>query len=204
MLRILYVLLGLSVIFFACGEKYTPEQREYIKKIENIREDKNKEFQSAPYSPFVQDTAANFSPLKYFPVNPNFAFVSKLKDYQPKDTVIVLGTKGEERKVIRYGFLTFRHEGKEYRLNIYQGKSKSGEDYHSIWFTDLTTGNETYGVGRYIDFEINPDKNFEYTIDFNLAYNPYCAYSSKYSCAVPTKDDFLEMKVLAGEKIFHE
>lgn len=204
MLRAFYISLVVSLIFFSCGEEYTPEQKEYIKKIKSIREDKNKEFQSAPYSPFVQDAAAHFSPLKYYPVNPDFVFVSKLTEYQPKDSVIVLGTKGEERKVIKYGFLTFNHKGKDYRLNVYQGKSKSGEEYHSVWFTDLTTGEETYGVGRYIDFEVNPDKNFDYTIDFNLAYNPYCAYSSKYSCAVPTKDDFLDMKVLAGEKIFHE
>ena len=75
--------------------------------------------------------------------------------------------------------------------------------YYSIWFTDKTTGEVTYGVGRYIDFEIHPDKDFNYTVDFNLAYNPYCAYSPEYSCAIPTKEDYIDLAIEAGEKNFH-
>lgn len=88
-------------------------------------------------------------------------------------------------------------------MNVYKGNSRSGAEYYSLWFTDKTTGEETYGVGRYLDFELNPDKDFLYTIDFNLAYSPYCSYSPKYSCAVPTKDDYLDIAVKAGEKKFH-
>lgn len=204
MLKSIFLLLGMSVIFFSCGDKYSPEQREYINKIEKIREDKNKDMQSAPHSPFIQDSAAHYSPLKYFPVNPGFVFASKLIEYETKDTVEIFGTKGDTREVIRYGFLLFNYNEKEHRLNVYTGKIKDGPEYQTIWFTDLTTGSQTYGVGRYLHFEINPDKNFEYTIDFNLAHNPYCAYSSRYSCAIPTKDDFLDIEIQAGEKIFHE
>ncbi|RPI65036.1 MAG: DUF1684 domain-containing protein, partial [Ignavibacteriales bacterium] len=130
-------------------------------------------------------------------------FKSKLNEYEHKDSITIFGTKGEERKVIRYGYVTLNYNNKEYKVNVYKGESNTGETYYSIWFTDKTTGEETYGVGRYIDFELNPDKDFIYTIDFNLAYNPYCAYSPDYSCAIPTKEDHIDLYIEVGEKIFH-
>jgi uncharacterized protein (DUF1684 family) len=86
---------------------------------------------------------------------------------------------------------------------VYKSFSSKGETYYSIWFTDKTTNDETYGVGRYLDFELNDDENFIYTIDFNLAYNPYCAYNPDYTCAIPTKEDYVDLKIEAGEKKYH-
>jgi len=130
-------------------------------------------------------------------------FKSKLTPYEIKDTITIYGTKGEPRKVVRYGFVQIAYQNKLYRMNVYNGTSKRGEAYSSIWFTDKTTGDESYGVGRYIDFELNADPEFIYIIDFNLAYSPYCSYSPKYSCAIPTKEDYLDIAVKAGEKKFH-
>src|SRR5690606_36601013 len=110
----------------------------------------------------------------------------------------------EERKVVRFGWFLINFEEKEYTINVYEGVSRTGTIYHSIWFTDLTTNKETYGVGRYIDFELMDDPDYEYEIDFNLAYNPYCVYSPEYSCAIPTKEDFLPVAIKAGEKKFHD
>ncbi len=191
-------------IFSSCGKNYTPAEITYIKKIEQHRADKNIEMRDSDFSPFNFKGKVEFHNLKYFDVDPNFVFKSKLKEYEPKDTVIIFGTKGEERKVIRFGWVLINFEGKEYKINVYEGVSRSGTKYHSIWFTDLTTNNETYGVGRYIDFELNEDPDYEYEIDFNMAYNPYCAYSSEYSCAIPTKEDFIPIKIKAGEKKFHD
>ncbi|MBI5727352.1 MAG: DUF1684 domain-containing protein, partial [Ignavibacteriales bacterium] len=142
--------------------------------------------------------------LKYFNVDPSFVFKSKLFRYERQDTVITFGTKGEERKVVRIGNLEFVKDSKQYLINVYKGVTKSGELYYSMWFTDKTTGTESYGVGRYLDFEINPDAEFVYTFDFNLAYSPYCSYSSIYSCAIPTKEDYLDLEITAGEKKFHD
>ena len=89
-------------------------------------------------------------------------------------------------------------------MSVYESKTGNGQIYQTIWFTDKTTNNETYGVGRYIDFELKADSNYVYKIDFNKAYNPYCAYSPAYSCAIPTKEDFLNFRVTAGEKKFHD
>jgi uncharacterized protein len=199
----IYIVFILLLLLSGCGRNFSPEQEQYLKEIENLRVEKNNYMQNDASSPFNQDPKAEFSKLKYYKIDPDFVFTSRLYQYPVKDTVIVLGTRGEERKTIRFGYVILDFMGEEYRLNVYQGVSRNGEEYHSLWFTDRTTGNETYGVGRYIDFEYNPDTNHIYTIDFNLAYNPYCAYSSKFSCAIPTKEDHLDLSVKAGEKNFH-
>jgi uncharacterized protein (DUF1684 family) len=199
----LILLIFLVVLFFYRDKRYTPAEREYINKIEKQRLEKDIEMKNDSDSPFNQDPKAHYAPLKYFDVNPDFVFKSKLFEYNPKDTIKIFGTKGEERKVVKYGYVIITYKGKKYNINVYKGKTKSGQEYYSIWFTDKTTNNESYGVGRYLDFEKMKDSNYVYTIDFNLAYNPYCSYSAKYSCAVPTKDDYLDIAVEAGEKKFH-
>ena len=187
----------------SCTRKYTPEQEKYINGIEKFRQEKNGEMKNDPSSPFNQDKNAQFKPLKYFDVNPDFVFKSKLFSYDKKDTVIIFGTKGEKRKIVRFGYVLINYKNKQYKLNVYKGSSPNGSVYYTIWFTDKTTGNETYGVGRYLDFDLNPDTSYVYTIDFNLAYNPYCAYSAKYSCAIPSREDHLDLAIDAGEKNFH-
>jgi uncharacterized protein (DUF1684 family) len=190
---------------FSSGcKRYSPEEESYIKTIIESRAKKDAEMKSEPTSPFNRDTNTHYAPLKYFDVDPAFVFKSILTRYANPDTVITYGTKGEERKAVRIGYLAFEKDGSSYKINVYKGKSKSGEEYHSIWFTDLTTAKETYGVGRYIDFEVNPDTLFVYTLDFNLAYSPYCSYSAIYSCAIPTKEDFINLRIEAGEKKFHQ
>jgi uncharacterized protein (DUF1684 family) len=197
------IVLVISIMLFSCGENYTPEEKEYIESIKQIRNEKDDFMKNNPNSPFNFKGKVEFKPLKYYEPDPAFVFKSKLYEYENKDTVIILGTKGEEREIIKFGFIKFDYKEKEYKINVYQGVSKTGEIYHSIWFTDLTTGNETYGVGRYLDFELNPDKDFIYEIDFNLAYNPYCSYSPNYSCAIPSKEDHIDLAIKAGEKNFH-
>ncbi len=198
-----FLIIVMSVILFSCGVKYSPEMRKYIDEVNKFRQEKDNYMKTDASSPFKQDSTIHFASLKYFPVDTEFLFKSKLYEYPEKDTIIVYGTKGEPRKAVKFGYVTFNYKKNPYKINVYKGVSSGGEEYYSIWFTDRTTGGDTYGVGRYIDFEINPDSNYVYTIDFNLAYNPYCAYSAKYSCAVPTKEDYLNLAITAGEKKFH-
>ena len=199
-----------SMIFASCSKSYSPEQKKYIAEVEKFRKEKDDFMKNNSDSPFNQDTKAEFHPLKYYDVNPDYVFKSNLYEYQQKDTVQVFGTKGEERKAVRYGYVNINYKNKIYKINVYKGWTKNNQEYYSIWFTDETTGKATYGVGRYLDFDpayrtgrLNPDPDYLYTIDFNLAYNPYCAYSSKYSCAIPNKEDHIALKIEAGEKNFH-
>ncbi|MFZ0453216.1 MAG: DUF1684 domain-containing protein [Ignavibacteriaceae bacterium] len=197
------LLILFAITLFSCSKNYTPEQKKYIAEIEQQRKEKDSYMKNDPDSPFNQDPNAHFQNLKYYDVNPDYVFKSKLYEFKNKDTVKIFGTKGEERKAVRLGYVKINFKQGEKDVNVYKSTSKNGETYYSIWFTDLTTGDETYGVGRYLDFDFNPDSNFIYTIDFNLAYSPYCSYSAKYSCAIPTKEDHIDVAIKAGEKSFH-
>jgi hypothetical protein len=154
-------------------------------------------------SPFNADPHASWAPLEYYPVDTSFVFESALVEYERKDTLTLFGTEGDRRRAVRHGYLTFSLEGKERRVNVYQGETTGGEKYYAVWFTDETTGEETYDVGRYIDVEYPNDADATIALDFNKAYNPYCAYSSMYSCVIPPKENRLSVAITAGEKKFH-
>ncbi|MBI9073069.1 MAG: DUF1684 domain-containing protein [Melioribacteraceae bacterium] len=198
----LIIVLALMFIV-SCGKDYTPEEQEYINQIEDKRTEKNETMKNESSSPFNYKGKVEFHPLKYYDADPEYVFRSKLYEYDVKDTVTVFGTKGEERKSVRFGYLNINFKEGERKVNVYESSHK-GDIYYSIWFTDKTSSKETYGVGRYLNFKKSPESDYEYKIDFNLAFNPYCAYSKEYSCAMPTKEDYLDIKIEAGEKSFHD
>jgi len=195
-------ILGLAY-FISFKKSYSPEEQKYITDIGKQRKEKDDFMKNNPESPFNQDTNAAFHPLKYYNADPDYVFHSRLFRYGIRDTIKIFGTKGEERKAVRFGYVKFNYKNTEYKINVYEGTTKKGSIYYAVWFTDKTTGNETYGVGRYLDFDLNNDSNYVYTIDFNLAYSPYCSYSAKYSCAIPSKEDHIDLAIEAGEKKFH-
>jgi len=180
-----------------------PLDENYINKINDERNLKDSIMQFNPYSPFNKDPEAEFTKLNYYEPNNEFIFKSKLYEYEPKDTVDVYGTRGELRRVIKFGYIILDYKNDEYKITVYKGFDRRGAPYHSIWFTDKTTGKETYGVGRYLDFEKEDDPDHIYTIDFNRAYNPYCAYSPIYTCPIPREEDYIDFEIKAGEKKFH-
>lgn len=203
---------GLVVILFltlllteACKENRLddPKMKTYIDELIKERKEKDYSLQFDLNSPFNRDTTISFKPLNYYEPNPDFIFESKMIVYDIQDTVAILGTRGETRPAILLGYLELQKDGKVHRINVYKSFDRMGEPYYSIWFTDRTTGKETYGVGRYLDFELNDHPEFVYTIDFNKAYNPYCAYSSLFTCPIPRVEDYIDMEIEAGEKNFH-
>jgi len=163
-------------------------------------------FRNHPASPFKTEPAVSYGGIRWFPPDAGYYFLSRLVKYDPPETVIVYGTKNEPRNQIRYGYFPIMIEGTEYHLNVY----KFTGDYirrHpelatnlSVWFTDQTTGDETYEVGRYVEIEPeNPDPEHDYVVNLNNSHNPYCAYNETYSCAIPTKEDHLPIPIRAGE-----
>jgi uncharacterized protein (DUF1684 family) len=199
----------LVLLFSGCTSK-EPVGRQYLAETIRYRSMVDSVFRYDPQSPFRQDTSVQYHGLNWYPPDSEFYFRSKLHRYANPEHVSIFGTKGEERKMIRYGYFLIDFQGKQYVMNIY--KTLQPDQVHpvqnseplSVWFTDETTGNETYGVGRYIDVgEEQPDPDFIYTINCNNAYNPYCAYSARYSCAIPRKEDHLPFPVHAGEKKYH-
>lgn len=106
----------------------------------------------------------------------------------------------------KYGRLSFIFHDSLLHLTIYQSKdlmtNEQYKDYLMIAFSDLTTGDESYGSGRYLDFNMSDIQNNGLTIDFNKAYNPYCAYATGFNCPLPPKENNLPVAIMAGEKAF--
>jgi uncharacterized protein (DUF1684 family) len=171
---------------------------------------------NSPDSPFSKDSTIQYHGINWFPINPYFKGRSVLHRYENPETVSVYGTKGEERKNLRYGYFELNvpdgsGKTKSIRINAYKFTPYDKKRYElyknnlSLWFTDKTTGKATYYVGRYIELgEENPDPDYIYTIDLNKAFNPYCAYSDNYSCAIPRKEDHLDIVLRVGEMKYHD
>jgi uncharacterized protein len=186
--------------------------------IDNLahREQVREFFLNDPGSPFRRDSSIVFTEIRWFPIDPRFRASSLLHRYAQAETVTVLGTRGEERRNLKYGYFEFLlpdsgGSAARCRLNVYKFTPSDTlryalyKDELSVWFTDLTTGRETYEVGRYIEVGVEfPEADHRYILDFNKAYNPYCAYSTLYSCAVPRDEDHLALPVRAGEMKYHE
>jgi len=187
------------------SEHFSPQDSiRIVNEIIAHRSEADSFFRNDPDSPFNKDTTVHYEGIKWFPPDVRYVFRTRLFRYERPEQVTILGTKGEERTMVRYGYIIIPLDEKEFRLNVY--KSPDRNDRHlAVWFTDETTGKQTYPVGRYVDMEDEqPDPQYLYTINLNNAYNPYCAYSSLYTCAVPRKEDHLDFSVLAGELKYHQ
>ena len=147
------------------------------------------------------------SRMEFYTVNSTYRLVADLKP-STATSWIRFKTSGVQEKVFRvYGTASFQLDGKKYSLNIYQAQdlltNAQYKNYLFLPFTDASSGIETYEGGRYIDLTINDIKNNKLVIDFNKAYNPYCAYvSGVYNCPVPPKENALPVAIKAGEKAF--
>lgn len=206
---IILSLAAILILQFGCksekGEETNSKSldKNYLMQLLNERAYKDSSMQFAPYSPFNRDPKAEYKKLNYYEPNSEFIFTSKLFENDTKDTVDVYGTLGEIRRVIEFGYVVLNYRNDEYKVNVYKAFGADGTPYFSIWFTDKTTGKETYGVGRYLDFNKEDDPDHIYTIDFNRAYNPYCAYSAQFTCPIPRQEDYINIEIKAGEKNFH-
>ena len=177
----------------------------YVKEIIKTRQTKDTLFLSA-HSPLEKKDIEEFKGLKYFAINPEYKLDAIFKkNKKPKSFKMKTSTERLPVYLV-YGTIEFTISGQKFILNVYQSKDllrKPGlENYLLIPFTDETSGNETYGGGRFLDFTI--PKSEIVNIDFNLAYNPYCAYSHKFSCPIPPKENHLKIKIESGEKVFKE
>lgn len=165
--------------------------------LERFRADKDKFFASHPQSPLTPEEKRNFHGLNYFPENPALRLEVTVEQFPRKEQVTMQTSTGDTQTYTRYGKFKFRVEGQEAELTLYAGP-------HGFFlpFVDTLAGTETYGAGRYLEPE--PGGGGIFHVDFNLAYNPYCAYSERWSCPVPPPENRLKVPVRAGEKVFHE
>lgn len=149
-------------------------------------------------SPLLPADKASFRGLAYFPVDPNLRFEVRLIRHPVVSAVRLATNTGEIRGGLRYGYFEFQAGGKPCRLQVYRLEDAEGPTLF-IPFRDATSGKETYPAGRYID--LNENTSGLYELDFNRAYNPWCAYNNEYSCPVPPPENTLPVSIQAGEKL---
>jgi uncharacterized protein (DUF1684 family) len=144
--------------------------------------------------------------MQFFPVDESYRVVGNFE--KAKDSKwFLIETSGHEKKMYRvYGTISLTIHDTLVKLNIYQSQNLMTDpqykDYLVLMFTDGTSGIESYEVGRYIDLTLGDIKNNKVIIDFNKAYNPYCAYSKEFNCPIPPKENNISIAVRAGEKAF--
>jgi len=167
-----------------------------------IRRDRDVAFKTGSQSPIPAQDRARFQGLSYFPINSALQYRVKLNRYPAPAHIRMATNTGEIRDGLRYGYFEFDAGGKHCTLQVYRmdDSGDTGKASLFIPFKDSTSGKETYGAGRYIDLAENISG--VYDLDFNQAYNPYCAYGEGYSCPIPPEDNRLAIPIRAGEKIY--
>jgi hypothetical protein len=142
--------------------------------------------------------------LSFYQVDINYLVNAKFKKLTDKTGFNMLTSEGKTSKYFVYGLLTFTIHDSTQQLYVYQSemlmKNADYFDYLFVPFGDASSGFESYGGGRYLDFRMNDIKADKLLIDFNKAYNPYCAYTTGYNCPLPPKENLLVVQIAAGEK----
>lgn len=200
----LFIFIGLTavislIIFSLQGGKSAADYQAFIEK---ERKEKDEFMKSGEGSPFLKDTIP-FEGLKYFPVNEKYNIKAKLEPVEEKKVVLLGTSDGKEQKYLEYAYAIFDLDGIENKLLILE-LMDAGPLRGKLFlaFADESSGIETYGAGRYLDVKkVAAATSIE--LDFNLAYNPYCAYTESFSCPFPPKENILKVAILAGEKNYH-
>ena len=173
---------------------------------EDFQKNLNVEFADATKSPLTEKDRNDFKGLEFFPIDKAFIVEAKFIKSKNEKSFEMKTTTDRTPLYVKYGEISFTINGENFKLNVYQNlelmKRPGFKKHLFLPFSDLTSGDETYGGGRYIDLEIPKGKTI--TIDFNQAYNPYCAYNPKYSCPLVPAENELLINVNAGVKKFHD
>lgn len=163
--------------------------------LETFRAQKDDFFRSDYASPLTAKQRRDFDGLKYFPENQALRLEVQLEPISGEDRVEMQTSTGDVQVYHRRGRMRFQVEGEDAELTIFEGPNG-----FFLPFVDALAGQETYPAGRYLDPE--PLAGGRFRVDFNLAYNPYCAYNDHWSCPLTPLENRLRVPIRAGEKIF--
>lgn len=175
----------------------------YADELKHHREKYKSEFLSDPKSPLAKNELKH---LRFFEADSTWKRTARFERLVDTVGFMMQTHSGVEKKYFFYGRLAIMHEGIQRILFLYQSEKLSGtpgyEDYLFLPFTDATNYTETFGGGRYIDLRTGDIRNGEIELDFNKAYNPYCAYKGGYNCPIPPAENKMPFPIRAGEKLF--
>jgi uncharacterized protein len=180
-----------------------PPPRSWEREIASDRVARDEAFRTDPDSPLPRASRATFAGITYYPLDPSWRYGGMVEAYPNPEPLKIVTTAGEVRPGERWGRVRFTRDGREFALQVYRlldQPNRPGGDGLFLPFKDTTTGKETYAAGRYVDLE-GPDGG-PFTLDFNRAYNPSCAYGEprRFQCPVTPAENTLPIAVMAGER----
>jgi hypothetical protein len=195
------VILGLGLWLFLSFRDGKTTSAEYLDALKKDRAEKDLFMRENDQSPLRGDSA--FTGLKYFDADIEYRVVADLEPIHNKKILMLATNDGLQKQYREYAYASFRLKGSTHRLLILEildvGPFK-GTLF--LAFADETSALETYGAGRYLDLKKTPGAA-TVTLDFNRAYNPYCAYLNEFSCPLPPRENILKVAIYAGEKSYH-
>jgi uncharacterized protein len=168
-----------------------------MSELDAFRAEKDDFFAGDPSSPLTAEQKRHFVGLKYFEENPDLRLKVEPEIVPGHERVEMQTSSGDVQVYHRHSRFHFNVDGQDAQLTIYEGPNG-----FFLPFVDALAGRETYGAGRYLEPDLLPDGHF--LVDFNLAYNPYCAYNEHWSCPLTPFENRLKVPIRAGERIFDD
>lgn len=168
-------------------------------RLQSFRERKDQHYVADANSPLTHEQRHDFTGLQYFDERPDLAFELPI-DSSGDDVgehIEMQTSNGIVKHFVRAGRVHFEVDGQPVTLSVFKDVERGR---YFLPFRDGTSGKETYGAGRYLDPKARPDGTL--VVDFNYAYNPYCAYSDGWSCPIPPLENFAKARIEAGERSF--
>jgi hypothetical protein len=196
--KYIFIVSFFSIVLSGCQ---ISEIEPFAVKINKFRYTKDSLFKFSQESPFDEKEKVRFSELTYYHPHKDYQVEGKLTKFEGNDTIIIGYTKKDDTKFIKFGKVEFNLKEKTQSLMVYkilEQPNKDGSINLFIPFTDESNHDETYHGGRYLDIVYKNTPTI--ALDFNMAYNPSCSYSDRFSCPIPPKENHLPIKVEAGEK----
>ncbi len=176
-------------------------QLDWKNRLQEFRKAKDDFFTTSHDSPLTHDVRHSFRGLKYFPPEMKYRVEARLHKYTNPEKVTMTTSKGTRQQFYRIGYFDIDIQENSVKFQAYKSAAREDNELF-VPFRDGTSGKESYGAARYLDLEVTPDEN--YVIDFNYAYNPYCAYSNDYVCPLPPRENWVEVGIRAGEMKYHD
>ena len=199
---------GLGLILTACSSgPGAPDSSADVNDVAVWRQAKERLFNEAECgntsstedcSPVPKDRRPKFLPLRYYDIDSTYHVPAQLRVSDDRPVFEMPTSTGTLRKMERVGILEFQLNGQALSLAAFVPAGTQRIESLFVPFADSTTGTETYSAGRYLD--LHPTTTGIYAIDFNRAYNPYCAYNDTYECPFPPPSNRLQVAIRAGEK----
>ncbi len=194
-----YLVLAVGIVFIAIILVNTLARNPsaYESKLQQFRENRNLFFKNSPESPIDRDLKPQFEGLAYFPANEAFVCEATLARIPRPDTLRMLMTNGTFQRMVKLGTVTFTLQQRLYSLTAFRTPEAIANSELFIPFTDLSSGNSTYGGGRYLNVAMQEPL----VLDFNYAYHPDCLYNDGFACPIPPSENRIDVEIAAGERL---